>query len=53
MIPKTPTLVERDYQQNKEKADALRNQRDESAKRGEEHLRIVEQTTRDKPHKSA
>eukprot|EP00904_Undaria_pinnatifida_P013339 jgi/Undpi1/9135/HiC_scaffold_26.g11593.m1 len=43
MIPKKPTLAERDYQQNKEEADALRNQRDESAKRGEEHLRIVEQ----------
>ena len=43
MIPKKPTPAERDYKQSKEETDVLRNQRDESARKGEEHLRVVEQ----------
>ena len=43
MIPKKPTLAEREYKQSKEETDTLRNQRDESARKGGEHLRVVEQ----------
>ena len=43
MIPKKPTLAERGHKQCKEETDALRNQRDESARKGKEHLRVVEQ----------
>ena len=43
MIPKKPTPAERDCKQSKEETDALRNQRDESATKGEENLRVVKQ----------